>query len=449
MADIVDGCNLHRRNLSPKDVPIKELTPLAREVRRHSNAQIIKLSTSIDEFGFVLPILMDEQKRVIAGWALVLAAKRSLMTHVPAITVARLSEAQLRTLRIALNRLAEDAAWNLPELKLELEEILILEPSLDLTLSGFEMGEIDFHLQVGSEVEEPPVEVPDRTQPPTTRVGDLWILGPHRLLCGNALEDASYKVFLGDVLVRSVHTDFPYNVKLKGNVTGKGQVVHDEFVMASGEMTQAEFVAFLISAMVLMTAYSLDGALHYLFIDWRHLYELITAAQGIYTEQKNLCVWNKSNGSMGSFYRSKHELIAVYKHGTAPHINNVELGRYGRNRTNVWDYAGVNTFRPGRMEDLQAHPTVKPLRLIADAILDSTHRGDAVLDPFLGSGTTLLACEDTGRVGYGMELDPRYVDVAVRRWQTHTGQSARLKGTHLTFDELSIQRTENREVGDE
>ena len=434
------GSNLPRRDLTPTDFPVDDLKPLGREVRRHPKAQITKLARNLTEFGFVLPILVDQQNRVVAGSALVHAAKSLLMRHVPVITVTDLNESQLRALRISLNRLAEDADWIPTELRLEFEEICALDSGIDLTSTGFEMGEIDFYLHTEPVNDEPPIEPPDRSRPSITQLGDLWRLGPHRLLCGNALEDQSYHALLGTVRVRCVNTDLPYNLKLKGNVTGKGHVVHGEFAMASGEMDPPAFIAFLRTVFGHMTAHSTDGALHYLFMDWRHLLQLMTAAQDIYSELKNLCVWNKTNAGMGSFYRSKHELIAIYKFGSAPHINNIELGRFGRNRTNVWDYAGVNTFRPGRMEDLHAHPTVKPLQLVADAILDATHRGDAVLDPFVGSGTTLLACEQVGRVGYAMELDPHYVDVAVRRWQDATGQVAELEQSGESFAVVAERR---------
>ena len=439
MTTHVHSSNLPARDLTATDVAIGDLKVLSGSIRRHPKSQIDKLAHGLAQFGFVVPILIDAQRRIVAGGALVEAAKRLSMSHVPAITVTGLTEAELRALRIALNRLAEDAEWDIPALKLEFETILGLDAAFDLTITGFEMGEIDFHLHSETEP-EPPVELPDQSTIPVSQIGDLWALGRHRLLCGNALEETCYEVLLGEVRARCVITDVPYNLKLKGIVTGKGQVVHDEFVMASGEMDDAAFIDFLRTSLGCMARCSIDGALHYVFIDWRHLHQLMTAADAVYSELKNLVVWNKSNGGMGSFYRSKHELIALYKVGAAPHINNVALGRFGRNRTNVWDYAGVNTFRAGRMEDLAAHPTVKPTALIADALMDATNRGDAVLDPFLGSGTTLLACEQTGRIGYGMELDPRYVDVAIRRWQSATGETAQLTATGESFTEVTARR---------
>jgi DNA modification methylase len=372
---------------------------------------------------------------------LVEAAKRLLLTEVPAVQLQGLTEAQLRSLRLALNRLADDASWDLGELKLEFEDILELDLSIDLTLTGFEMGEIDLRLQADEAADdEPPAEPPDRAHPAITQPGDLWILGEHRLLCGDALRQDAYSVLLGDERARAVHSDLPYNLEIEGNVSGKGRVVHGEFAMATGEMDEAEFTTFLAAVMRLMAEHSIDGALHYLFMDWRHLPELYAAARQVYSEQKNLICWSKTNAGMGSLYRSRHELIAIFKVGTAQHVNNVHLGKYGRNRSNVWTYPGANTFRAGRMEDLAAHPTVKPMRMIADAILDSTNRGDVVLDPFLGSGTTILACEATGRRGRGIELDPYYVDVAIRRWQALSGGTAIQSDTGESFQAVAERR---------
>ena len=449
--------NLRTHDLTPALTPIDDLRPLGRDTRKHPAHQLARLARNLETFGFVTPVVIDAHHRVVAGWALVQAAQRLLLTHIPTVTVTGLSDVQLRALRLALNRLSEDASWNPNELRLEIGEIINLDSSFDLTLTGFEMGEID--LSLGDDAVEPtecPPDPPDRQYPAVSQVGDLWELDRHRLLCGDALEPESYANLLTGQKARTVFTDPPYNVPIQGHVSGKGRIVHAEFAMASGEMTDAEFIAFLRSAMTLMVAHSVDGALHFLCMDWRHLYQLQSAGRDLYSELKNLCVWNKSNAGMGSFYRSKHELVAVYKSGKAKHINNVELGRYGRNRSNVWDYPGVNTFRPGRMDDLAAHPTVKPLALVADAILDASNRGDVVLDPFLGSGTTLLACEQTGRIGHAMELDPYYVDVAIRRWQTMTGEPARHSATRESFDDrataaqnTSINSNCNAEVNDE
>jgi hypothetical protein len=211
--------------------------------------------------------------------------------------------------------------------------------------------------------------------------------------------------------------------------------------MASGEMTEAEFTAFLTEACTLLAHYTVEGALIYIFQDWRHMGELLAAGRTAFTEFKNLCVWDKGIGGMGSQYRSQHELVFVFKHGTTSHRNNIQLGQYGRYRTNVWKYPGVNSFARATDEGnlLALHPTVKPVALVADAILDASGRGDIVLDAFLGSGTTLIAAERTGRVCHGLELDPHYVDVLIRRWQALTGQRARHAGTGTLFDDLSTK----------
>jgi DNA modification methylase len=276
--------------------------------------------------------------------------------------------------------------------------------------------------------------------PAISQRGDLWCLGSHRLLCGDARSPEAYAKLLGDTKVDLVFTDPPYNVRIDGHVSGLGRVQHREFAMASGEMTEDEFTQFLKATLGAAVNVSRDGALHYVCMDWRHLFETLSAGRALYDSLLNICVWNKDNGGMGSFYRSKHELVMVFKVGTAKHTNNVELGRHGRNRTNVWDYAGANTFRQGRLDELSMHPTIKPVALIADAIKDASKRSDTVLDPFCGSGSTIVAAEKTGRQACGLEIDPKYIDVAVRRWQLFTGKSAVLDGTTASFEEVTEQR---------
>jgi len=229
-------------------------------------------------------------------------------------------------------------------------------------------------------------------------------------------------------------------VKVDGHICGLGSVKHKAFAMASGEMSEEEFIEFLRRSMRFTADFSVDGALHFICMDWRHDLELQLAARPVYGRAKQLIVWAKTNGGMGTFYRSKHELIFVFKVGEGPHINNFGLGERGRYRTNVWDYPGVNTFRRGRMEELQAHPTVKPLAMVVDALKDCSERHGIVLDPFVGSGTTLLAAEKTGRLGRGIEFDSHYADVAIRRWQKLSGQSAIHVETRESFDELARRR---------
>jgi DNA modification methylase len=413
------------RDLNPKLVPVASCMPLGRETRKHPPGQLRKLADSLDRFGFVLPILIDMRGRVVAGWGLVLAARQMGLREVPAVRLTDLSEAELRTLRLALNRIADDSAWEGGELALEFSEILELAPQIDLEVSGFEMGEIDFFLDGrGLDQEDELVEV-DAGAAPVSRPGDLWLLGEHRILCGDALVAASYQQVLGAESADMVFTDPPYNVAIPGHVSGLGAVKHKNFAMASGELSSAEFLAFLRTSLGHAAHCSINGAIHFVCMDWRHIKEVIIAGEGIYNELKNLCIWNKPNAGMGSLYRSKHELIFVCKVGKGAHINNVALGRNGRNRTNVWDYVGQNTLNGTPRSKLTLHPTVKPVAMVADAIRDCSNRNAVILDPFGGAGTTLIAAERTGRRARLIEIDPLFVDVSIERWQRLTGGQAR------------------------
>ena len=411
------------RNLNPALVATASLRPLGRETRKHSPAQIRKLQASIEQFGFVFPIIIDASNRVIGGWGLTQAALKLGLAEIPAVRITDLNEGTLRLLRLALNRLGEDSRWDAQALTLEFNEILELDSSFDLQISGFEMGEIDFSLAGLDADEEDAVPAPGETEA-KTNAGDLWTLGDHRLFCGDALLPESFQRLLGDEKAQMVFTDPPYNVRIEGNVSGLGLHRHGEFAMASGEMSSAEFMEFLKKALTVAIRCSGDGALHFIFMDWRHVFELSAVGKELYGELKSLCVWNKSNGGMGSLYRSKHELVFAYKVGKAAHINNVELGRHGRNRTNVWDYAGQNALQGSNKSKLSLHPTVKPVALVADAIRDCSERGGIILDPFGGAGTTLVACEKTGRRARLIEIDPHYVDITVQRWERLTGKTA-------------------------
>ena len=405
------------RNLDPKLVRVESLKPLGRETRKHPPSQIRKLQASIEQFGFVLPIVIDVDSRVIAGWGLVVAAKRLGLTEVPAVTIADLDEAKLRMLRLALNRLGEDSGWDLDALKLEFSDILEISSETDLRISGFEMGEIDVAFDGSGNDEEDNLPALNETSTPVTQLGDLWLLGEHRILCADALMCESYARLLGDERAQMVFTDPPWNIPIAGHVSGLGAIKHGDFAMGCGEMSATEFGAFLRTALGHAATYSDDGSIHFVCMHWAKIRELLGSTADLYSETKNVCVWSKTNAGMGSLYRSRHELVFVFKKGTAPHINNVELGRHGRNRTNVWTYPGVTGF--GRQNEegvlLSLHPTVKPVALVADTILDCSRRGDLVLDAFLGSGTTLIAAERTGRTCYGLELDPLYVDTIIRR----------------------------------
>lgn len=381
---------------------------------------------------------------MIAGHGRVRAAKQLGMDTVPTVQLEHLSDEQVRAYVIADNRLAECAGWDRDLLAIELQELAEIDLAFDLEVTGFETPELDLLIGGGADdTETDPADDwrgLDPNVPTVSRLGDLWQIGPHRLLCANALDRASYARLLGGQKARLVFVDPPYNVRIEGHVSGLGRARHAEFAMASGEMSAAEFTVFLETALSHHGAHSTDGALHFVCMDWRHAGELLTASRSVYSACKNLCVWVKTNAGMGSLYRSQHELVYVFKVGTAPHINNVELGRHGRNRSNVWRYAGVNSFGAERDEALAMHPTVKPVRLVADAILDSSRRGDIVLDGFAGSGTTLLAAERTGRIGYGLEIDPRYVDAALRRLEEHAGLEAVQADTGQTFAEVAAER---------
>jgi DNA modification methylase len=320
--------------------------------------------------------------------------------------------------------MGEDSKWDTTELALEFSEILELETDFDLTLTGFAMGEVDVALAGdpnGEEDELPPL---DESGSPISKLGDLWQVGEHQIFCGDARDRASFECVMGSERAEMVFADPPYNVRIAGNVSGLGSKKHDEFQMASGEMSSDEFVAFLRSAIQQLAAYSTDGSIHYLCMDWRHMGEILTAGNAVYSELKNLAVWNKSNAGMGSLYRSKHELVFIFKNGKAPHINNVALGRHGRSRSNVWDYPGQNTLNGSAKSKLALHATAKPVGLVADAIRDCSNRGGIILDSFGGAGTTLIAAERTGRRARLIEIEPRFVDVTVRRWQRLTGGTA-------------------------
>jgi hypothetical protein len=435
--------NTPKHDLVINDAPISDLKPPAGHATRRPGVSKRKhLKRSLQTYGCVTPVLVDEQLRVIQGWQLVEAARELGWRTLPTLAIAALSAAQIRMLRITLNKLQEGTEWDTAALRLEFEEILSLEMDLDLTISGFEMAEIDLiFADESDEEDEPSIAEPDRDQPSIARLGDVFQCREHRILCGDARDQAAYDRLLGDERVRLTITDPPFNVAIQGHVSGKGQHHHREFVMASGEMSTDEFEAFLSEFMGLVHQHALPGALSFIFMDWRHLQSLLTVGDTVFDDLLNLCVWSKTNAGMGSLYRSQHEMVALFKSGTASHINNVQLGQFGRNRTNIWNYAGMSSFGSDRDEALAMHPTVKPVQMIADAILDVSNRNDLVLDPFLGSGTTLIACEKTHRVCRSIELDPYYVDVAIRRWQTHTGESAIHIESGLTFDELAEART--------
>ncbi|MFL6387934.1 MAG: site-specific DNA-methyltransferase [Terriglobales bacterium] len=402
-----------------------------------------QIASSIKTFGFNVPVLVDGQQRVIAGHGRIEAARLLGLESVPTISLEHLSEAQIRAFMIADNRLTENATWNQSLLAEQFKELSELELDFSLEVTGFEMGEIDVMIEgLDPNADEPAKELPVQADgPEVCQLGDLWLLGSNRVCCGNSLDGASYRELMQDQQAAMVFTDPPYNVVIDGHVGGNGSIQHREFAMASGEMTEEQFTAFLAQACKLLAANSTDGSLHFVCMDWRHITELMLAGKQAYTEFKNLCVWAKDNGGMGSLYRSQHELVFLFKHGKASHCNNVQLGQFGRYRSNVWNYPGVNSFSRSTEEGnlLALHPTVKPVALVADAILDCSRRGDIVLDAFLGSGTTVIAAEKTGRRCFGIELDPRYVDTIIRRWQAFTKLEARHAQSGKSFAELEAE----------
>ncbi|UKK86194.1 site-specific DNA-methyltransferase [Sphingopyxis sp. BSN-002] len=416
---------------------LADLIPFDRNARTHSKRQIDQIAKSIERFGFVNPVLVDDEGRVVAGHGRIEAARRLGLTDVPVLSLGAMSDADRRAYIIADNRLAELAGWDRDLLTSELGELQSLLDDIDFECLGFDQGELDAMLALGDDDGDAADAVPevDEAMPVVSRSGDIWMMGRHRLICGDSRDPAVFDHLMAGKKAAMVFTDPPYNVPVNGHICGLGSVKHDEFAMAAGEMSAAEFTAFLETVLGNVARASCDGSIHYVCMDWRHMRELLDSGDAVYSEFKNLIVWNKDNGGMGSFYRSKHELVFAFKNGTATHINNFGLGEKGRYRTNVWDYAGVNSLKKDRAEELAMHPTVKPVAMVADAIRDCSNRGDVILDAFSGSGTTIVAAEQTGRCGYAVEFDPKYVDVAVRRWQALTGGKAVLDGTSDTFDD--------------
>ena len=429
------------------DQPLSALRPFPRNARTHSKKQVQQIARSIERFGFTNPVLVSDDGEIIAGHGRVRAAALLGMATVPTIPLSHLSEAERRAYVLADNKLALNAGWDSEILAIELQGLIDLD--FDVTLTGFSLAEIDFAIDAANDAK--PVgrssaddRVPQLPEHPATRRGELWQLGRHLLLCGDARDPDAYVRLLGNARADLVFTDPPYNVAIDGNVTGLGKVKHAEFAMASGEMSQGEFTTFLQQSLGAMAGVCRDGAIAFVCMDLRHMGELLKAGHAVFSELKNLVVWNKTNGGMGAFYRSKHELIFVWKVGTAPHTNTFGLGETGRYRTNVWDYAGISSISATRAEELAMHPTVKPVALVADAIKDCSKRGEIVLDGFGGSGSTLIAAEKTGRLARLIEYEPGYCDVIIQRWQQMTGKQATLAGDGATFEAVEEARAAER-----
>lgn len=420
----------------PGSLPINPRNP-----RNHSRKQIRQIANSIRAAGFIGAVIIDEDGQVLAGVGRLEASKLLGLRLVPTLTVIGLSEAQKRAFALADNKLAENAGWNCELLVRELAELgPLLEPlNWDLTLTGFEAAEIDALFLDLDDKPDPVDAVPALDEVTVTRTGDLWCLGDHRLLCGDARSPSDLDRLMAEARARMALLDVPYNVRI-ASVQGRGRIKHAEFAHASGEMSPLEYIAFLEQGLGNAARVSIDGAVHYVCSDWRHVAELITAARTVYGAMLNLCVWAKTVAGQGSFYRSQHELIGVFRVGNQSYQNNVELGRNGRNRSNLWPYSGVVGFGAERAELLAMHPTTKPVALVADAIRDCTTKGDIVLDSFVGSGTTIIAAEKVGRRTYALDCEPRFIEVAIRRWQAFTKAEAVLAGDGRSFEEIRAER---------
>jgi DNA modification methylase len=419
---------------------VDSLRPDPKNARVHNDKQVHQIAESISTFGFVVPLVVDRSLHVILGHGRLLAARLLGMKSVPVIRVEHLSEHQRLALMIADNQLTENSEWDNRLLGEQLKILSRAEIDFNIEVTGFEMGEIDLMIENLAPALEGDVDAADAMAEPgvqVTKPGDLWVLGRNRLICGDALNEGSYSELMMGRRAAAVFTDPPFNDPIEGYVAGFGKIHHREFAMATGEMTGPEFSEFLFKTFRNLARHSESGSLHFVCLDWRHLPEMLTASLRVYSEFKNLCVWVKESGGQGSLYRSRHELVLVLKSGKAKHRNNIQLGQYGRYRTNIWEYPRVNsTARGGEEQLLGLHPTIKPTAMVADAILDCTARNDIVLDPFLGSGTTIIAAERTGRICYGLEIDPLYVDVIIRRWQNFTGKLAVHEISGKKFDEL-------------
>lgn len=429
---------MQNKPLQVRYVAPAEIIPDPKNPRKHSPKQIRQLVKSLEEFDFIVPILIDKQYKLIAGHGRLEAAIKARIQEVPVIMLEHLSDVQARAFMIADNKLTENAEWDQELLAESFKALSSLDIDFSLDITGFEMPEINMMLEVSNESDEDDNIPETPLESSVTEPGDLWLLGEHKILCASSLETGSFTQLMEEKKASLIFIDPPYNVKIKGHVSGLGKIQHREFAMASGEMSPAEFTTFLQQSFRLLAANSEDGSIHYLCMDWRHMRELLDASRDVYGELKNLCVWAKDVAGMGNFYRSQHELIFLFKKGNAPHKNNFHLGQYGRSRSNIWRYPSANSFARETMEGnlLEMHPTPKPVALVADAIRDCSDPGDVVLDSFLGSGSTLIAAERTNRICYGIEIDPHYVDTAIRRWQNLTGKDAVNAKYGITFNKL-------------
>lgn len=426
-------------------VAVGQLRPYAGNARRHPRRQRRVLVKLMRQNGCVTPLLIDENSEIIAGHARLEAAQHLGWSELPAIRLKGLTTAQKNALRIADNRVAELGAWNEELLQKELQALV--DAKFDMAFTGFDPIDLD-------KILTPPIDptledetpMPPLAVRPVPRAGDIWLLGKHRLLCGDSRDKQSYVQLLQGETAVLLATDAPFNVKINGHVSGNGRVKHDEFAMASGELSRDEFIALLRCIFLNCRNHLCNGALVYAFMDWRSIADLVVLGRELFDRHMNICVWAKRNAGLGSHYRSAHEMIAVFKHGTEPHINNIQFGRLGRNRTNLWQYDGGSGFSKTRAKDLEDHPTVKPLIMMSDIIRDASGPDDLVLDPFGGSGSTLIAAELTGRRAALIEIEPRFVDVTLRRFQERTGIEPVLLPQRIPLSVVAAERQKEEPV---
>lgn len=429
--------------------PIEALHTSANRTRETTPQLLESTIRSIKKFGMVLPVLIDKHDTIVAGHVLWEAAIRLGFEKIECRLVDHLDPIELEALGLALNRIGEIGKYNLDKLRDRM--IAIESGGIELISTGFTLPEI-------SQIKLKPLPVDDDCSgdegadgaaiTPTSRAGDLFSLGRHQLLCGDALAETSYQRLLGGSVAHAAFTDPPYNCAIEGFVGGLGKHKHEDFLMFAGRESDGEFRQFLETYLRLCRASLAPGAVLFACMDWRQIDFLLEAGRDAGLQRINIAVWNKGSGGMGGLYRSAHELIAVFCNGTSPATNNVALGVHGRDRTNVWSYPGANRQGSSAAQALVDHPTPKPVELVVDALLDVTHPRDVVLDPFSGSGSTIIASEHCDRVARCIELDPKYVDRAVRRWERLTGDRAVHVATGLTFAELVEQRADGERDGD-
>jgi DNA modification methylase len=442
----------HDQLLAYELTPIADLIPSARNAREHGASQLDDLADSVNAFGIISPVIIDSRNHIYAGHGRVEAAKRAGKTSIATLRVEHLSEAQLRLYAIADNKIAERSTWNDNALALEFRDLRIDAPELNLALSGFEHPKIELKIasldqSSWSDLDKAPD--PDEAEEPITRLGDVWeFADDHRLACGDSTSPEVVRLLLGDDIVDLVVSDLPYNLDEKV-YSGNGKNKHGNFAMAAGEMSREQFVTFLVAFFTVVLPFLRSGALLYGFMDWRHIADLLAAGDQLSFDLKNLIVWDKGKGGMGALYRSAHELIAVFKHGTGKHTNNVMLGKHGRDRHNIWRYAGMNRFGGGRDRALALHATVKPIQLLSDLLLDASYQGDIVFDGFGGSGSTMIAAHKMGRRSRLIELDPRYCDVTIQRFINAFGEEPVERSSGMTFSDVSaLRRSEGSSPGE-